>query len=159
MRRCISKSCLNLESLQKVRSTSLGFQLHRTMHFLFVLLNKLAQAERKDPSKSLNKQNEKILKYLSKAGMRLAAQAYLGDTGVDSRPLSESKYHHKASRKNFLFPTAYNSYIHTMLQPIRCATVFHLKKVHTLIKNILLLINSRNQLRFQGVIITNHRSS
>lgn len=53
-------------------------------------------------------------------------QAYLGDTAG-----SIPSHHSIASHMTFLVPTAYKSYIYTILYFIECAITLCLKNVHT----------------------------
>ena len=51
----------------------------------------------------------------------------------------------------FWFPSAHKSYVYATLQPNKCAIAWCLKlKVHSLMKNILLLKNAIHHLMMQG---------
>jgi hypothetical protein len=53
----------------------------------------------------------------------------------------------------FWFPSAYKSYVYTILYCIKCAIIMTKNNVHTLIKNTLLLKNANHHLSFQRVVI------
>lgn len=69
---------------------------------------------------------------------------YVGDTAS-----LVADHHGKVGHTNiFWFLSAYKSYVYTILYSIKCVTALYLKKVHTIMKNTLLLQSANHYLSF-----------